>query len=94
MSLENQFESLSLAPNLPWQQLDGQIVILNPKDNLAFELNEVGSRVWQAIDSKSDFQSLISELELEFDVEREQLEADIKHWAAQLVDEGLLTRES
>lgn len=40
-------------PQLPWQTIHGETIIIDPKTQNSFELNELGSFIWQLIDGKN-----------------------------------------
>lgn len=69
---------------LPWQQIDDQVIIINPQQQKVHELNEVASFVWQKLDGKNSLTQIVAELPHEFEdipvsaaVEVEQLMDDL-----------------
>lgn len=76
--------SADLSPNTT-----GEVVILGLKDGMYFELNEVGARIWQLIQEPRTVRSVITALLEEYDVPREQCEADVLSMAGQMIRRGL-----
>ncbi len=76
--------SASVAPSG-----EGEVVILGLKDGLYFELNDVGARIWHLIQSPTSVAELVAALLEEYDVTREQCEADVCSIAAELIDRDL-----
>jgi len=57
------------------------------------QLNFVGGSIWQLCDGTRDCEAIVSELAQEFDVEREQLAADVQEFVDDLVDREWLYYE-
>lgn len=68
---------------------EGEVVILGLKDGLYFELNDVGARIWHLIQAPTSIAELVAALLEEYDVTREQCEADVCSIAAELIDRDL-----
>ena len=56
---------------LPWQELDGKIVILSSENSMSHELNETASWIWKEIEMKIKFDDLLINLLNEFSVEEQ-----------------------
>jgi len=57
------------------------------------QLNYVGGLIWQLCDGARDIEAIISELQEEFDVARDELAADVQDFVSDLVDKGWLSYE-
>ena len=77
--------SADLAPDQ-----SGQAVILGLKDGIYFELNEVGTRIWQLLQQPRSLQSVLDTLLMEYDVSPTQCEADLIKLARELLRRGLV----
>lgn len=64
-------------------------MILGLKDGIYFELNEVGARIWHLIQAPTSIEAIVTSLLDEYDVAREQCEADIVSIAKQLIARDL-----
>ena len=63
--------------NFPWQTIDGETIVINSESKTSFELNRIGSLVWNALDGKTtigQIQQLICD---EFEVPQETVEEDL-----------------
>ena len=65
-------------------------VLLNLEDETYYGLNPVGSRLIELAKDGMTLENIIDQLYAEFEVERGQLEIDIRRIAAELVAAGLI----
>jgi hypothetical protein len=66
-------------------EVQGETVLLQLASGRYFGFNEVGTRIWRLIQSPASIAALIDQLFLEYDVEREQLQADVISLVAELL---------
>lgn len=64
-------------PAVIWKEIEGEIVLLNPKKGDYFGLEAVGAAFWELIDDKTDRDSIIRILLEGYDVEEDILKKDI-----------------
>lgn len=76
------------------QEVRGETVILDFASEEYFSLDEVGTRVWQIIQTPTTRASLTEVLLREFDVDAVTLNADLDELIRRLVEEGLVLCES
>jgi len=88
-NLQDQF---SISGEVLSQEVNGETVLLDLNGESYFGLNEVGTRIWQLIGSQHSLSETLSILSDEYEVDREQLKADINELLAKLADAGLVTR--
>ena len=74
------------------QEVNGETVLLDLKDESYFGLNEVGTRVWQLLQDSPTVEETLDTLSDEYDVRREQLASDVGELLARLVEAGLVLR--
>ncbi len=70
--------------------VDGEAVLLALASGEYFGLNEVGSRVWEHVQSELTLSSLLERLGEEFDVEPTRLRSDVDELLAELRAKGLI----
>lgn len=75
------------------RELDGELVVLHLGTEAYFGLDDVGTRIWQAVCAAPSVADAIDALAAEFDVARDELERDVLELAGQLVARGLLVVE-
>lgn len=74
----------------PWQELEGRALVLTPEKSAVHELNPTATFVWKKIDGKMSARSIIESLCEEFDVEKDQAEADVTYLLNEMKEKGLL----
>lgn len=81
------------SPDVLFQEVSGEAVLLDLKSESYFGLNRIGTRIWRLLESSSDPQALLVALMDEFDVGREQLERDVGRLIGELTAAGLVKLE-
>lgn len=71
--------------------MDGETVMMSIENGEYFGLNSVGSRMWELIENPIKVDTLIELLLAEFDVSREQCEAETMEFLNHLLEKKLLT---
>jgi hypothetical protein len=70
--------------------VEGEALLIHLSSGDYFSLDNVGTRVWENIDGTRTIQDLAELILMEYDVDRDQVVADVLRLAEQLADEGLL----
>lgn len=81
---------VSVPEDVLIRELDGESVILNLKSERYFGLDEVGTRIWDALICSETIAAAYQTLLLEYDVVPEQLQSDLYNLLEQLVEHGLI----
>ena len=75
-----------------FRELDGESVLLSLSQEEYYSLDEVGTRMWQAlIAAGGSLDAARDALLREYDVEHEVLERDLLRLVSELVERGLLS---
>jgi hypothetical protein len=77
-------------PILAWREIDDEIVIVSPNDNVLHELNETGSFVWKQLDGRRPAAEIAAGLAAEYDVRLEDALRDIETLLGELSSRQLL----
>ena len=90
-----------MSPSLPtrvqmssdtlYQDMDGETVFLDLVNGEYYGVDEVGTRMWQALRESDDVESAVSRLLAEFDVDEDTLRADLAVLIEKMRQAGLLT---
>lgn len=75
---------------LPWQEVDGKVVILSPETTMSHELNETSSFVWKKIEQEIVFTDLLQALIDEFQVDKDTAKSDLKELIKAFKEKSLL----
>ena len=83
-------QNASPTSNILSSELGEESVLLNLQTEEYFGLDDIGTRMWQMLIEKDSIQAAIDALLVEYKVEPNQLQQDIKNLVEELVDHGLL----
>ncbi|MGC9453531.1 MAG: PqqD family protein [Phycisphaerae bacterium] len=83
------------ADDISWQPMGpGQpTVVLRLSDGQLYTCNETAAALLAAADGRRTFAEIVSDLHGQYEVSREQLEADLSGMVAEMLAENLLVRE-
>jgi len=70
--------------------IDGEVVILNFKDNTFYFLNPMGSFIWNLADGKTKVNKIIGAILEEFDIDYKTAEKDTSSFIERLSKNGIL----
>ncbi len=73
------------------RELDGEMMIMSARDSRLFNLNELGTIIWQAADGGTSLEDIVTEkICVEYDVERVEALQDAEAFVRELADHGIL----
>lgn len=82
---------VAVSDDAVFRELDGESVVLNLETGQYYGLDEVGTRIWRAIEPKAALRKALECVIDEFDAERPAAEADLLELASALLAKGLWT---
>jgi hypothetical protein len=85
---------LSVSADVMFRQVGEEAVLLDLKTERYLGLDGVSSRIWQVITAGGTVQTAYDTLLSEFDVEPEQLRADLEEFIQELVKLGLVQQRA
>ena len=73
------------------RELDGEMMIMSARDSTLFNLNEVGTMIWQAADGATTIEDIVMEkICLEYEVEPAEALKDADAFVRELAEHGIL----
>ena len=81
----------SRSDDVLFQDIGGEAVLLDLASERYFGLNEVGTRIWQLIETAPPLHEVHDALCEEFDAEAHRIERDLLALVGALADAGLVT---
>ena len=87
-------QTITLSPDVISQEVSGETVLLDLESENYFGLDEVGTRIWQLIESAGDLEAIFNTLLEEYDVEEEQLLGDLSDLVGEIENLGLVKLET
>ena len=82
------------APEVVFQWLEEEVVLLNLDSGMYYGLEPVGARIWKLIENPQSLATVIAQVEREFDVEHSRVESDVLGLVGELQKSGLVTVEN
>jgi hypothetical protein len=70
--------------------LNGEVVLLNVKTGKYFNLNPIGSVIWQMIAEPTSLSSIVSAITAEYDVDPQRCEQDVRNLLHKMQLVGLI----
>ena len=83
-------DALTIAPDVMFQYLNGEAVLLDLKSGTYFGLDDIGARAWQLILEHGLLSRVLEALLHEYDVDRDAGARDLLELAGQLVARRLV----
>jgi len=81
-----------LVPNelCPVREVGSGLVIMAPEGTATHSLDEIGAFIWRQFDGRRNLADIVEALIAEYDVDAAQAAADVRAFASQLIDAGLV----
>lgn len=79
------------APEVVFQTVGDESVLLNLKTSLYLGLNPVGTRIWTILTTAETVQAAFESLQAEYDAPAEQLRNDLEEFLAKLTEYSLIS---
>jgi hypothetical protein len=86
-------DRVRVSPDVLMSAMEGESVLLNLQSETYFGLDEVGTRMWNALTGAESIQAAFDVLAAEYEVEPNQLRHDLEELLTRLTGEGLLKIE-
>jgi hypothetical protein len=91
MDLRMNFQQrVTIAPDVLFRTFSNEAVLLNLETEMYFELDEVGTHMWQLLADSGTIQAAYEALMAEYDVEPAQLKEDMISLLNQLTENQLI----
>ena len=87
-------QHISVPDDVLIRELGGESIILYLATEHYYGLDDIGTRMWQALSSSDTIQEAYDTLLLEYDVEPQRLQRDLQELVTQLVASSLLQIEA
>lgn len=83
---------MRLSPNIHWREIDGQVVVLDPRRGRYLSVNTAGAALWPALLAGSDEDELTGVLVDRYGITPERAGADLSAFLRWLEQKELLER--
>ena len=82
---------VSVPSNTLFQELEGQVVLVNIQNESYYSLNPVGAQMWKLLSEQGDVETVCQQLLKKYSVDESTLRQDLANLVNELAAEGLLT---
>lgn len=79
------------APEIVSQEVDGEAVLVDPKQGMVRVLNAAGALIWDQIDGRRTVADLAAALTDEYAIETARAQTDTLDFCTSLIERGALT---
>jgi hypothetical protein len=83
-------ERFEIAEAVLYQDIEQEIVLLNMQNQRYYGLYDIGAEMWRLLLECGDIESAARKMETRYDVDGKKVRADIRSFANDLVEAGLL----
>lgn len=81
---------LARSKQVAARMLGGEMMIMSPRDTTLFNLNDVGSLIWQSADGQTPLDDIVARLCTEFDVAPEVARQDAETFIHEMSEHGIM----
>ena len=83
-------QKVKVDPDVLFQEVNGETVLLNLKNESYFGLDATGTRVWQLLHEQDEIMHVFKTMLEEYDVDEKQLEQDLRKLIADMEEAELI----
>ena len=74
----------------PWQTMGGETIVIEPKNQISHEINEVGSLIWELLDGRTTMEAVEEKVCQTFETSGQDVKKDIFEFVEGLREKGLV----
>lgn len=91
MNKVNLTSIVSRNPHVVYTQIDSDLVMLDPKDQLFYGVNSIGAELWSLLEKRSlSVTEICSHVEMHYDVPETQYVGDVLSFIESMVKQNML----
>ena len=83
--------SVTISPDVLFQEINGETVLLDLRSEAYFGLDEVGTRLWQLLQHERELVAIHAVMVEEYEVNSDQLKQDLARHIQELETAGLVS---
>ena len=86
----NSIKTIKIHPDVLFQEVRGEMVLLNLNNEKYFGLDETGTFFWKLLQGSDDYQEVFDMMLEEYEVDAEQLKTDLDNLVKEMEKAGLI----
>ena len=79
-----------IAPDIVWRMLDGNAVVVSPREGEVRVFNQVGTAIWQLLVQEEEIPAMEQYLTANFEVTQQRAHDDLIMFLKELTERGIL----
>lgn len=83
--------TVTMSPDVLFQDLEGEAVLLNLANEKYYGLDDVGTRMWQALEEHGHVETVVLRMLAEYEVDESTLRKDLADLIGKLSETGLVS---
>lgn len=83
-------QDLRIVSEILWREMDGNAVIVSPKDGQVRVFNEVGTSIWHDLVAGHDLAHIQARLVQDYAISEQQAAQDLDSFLKELLERGIL----
>ena len=78
--------------DIAWRVIEGEALVVDPKGQMIYPLNEAGTRIWELIDGKNTCNDIVLAISGEFEADAGDIKKDVLEFTEDLLKKELALR--
>lgn len=81
-------------PEIVYRTIDQEAILVDSRQGMVTVLNQTGSRIWQMLDGKTDYNRMVEIIADEFDVDANTAREDVKQFIDSLTENNMVIQQN
>ena len=90
--MESPDNVLKRNEEIAWRVIDGEALLVDPKDSRIYPLNTVGTAIWELLDGRKRCGDIAAAISEEFEADESAIQKDVRKFLEDMVEKGLVKR--
>ncbi len=90
----NTTQNIKINPDIIYQEIEGEVVLLNEESEKYFGLDHVGAKFWEIANTTQDVDDIIRQMQNIYDVDSERLAKDINMLIDKMVEHEIVFKST
>ena len=86
-------QTIPIRAEVPWRHIDGNVIVVQPKEGHIYPLNSVATRIWLLVDGTRCVADIAETLIKEFEGDAEEIQKDTLFFLEELEKAALIQVE-
>ncbi|MDF1884373.1 PqqD family protein [Sulfurimonas sp. SAG-AH-194-C21] len=83
-------KTYTISPSVMLQHIDDESLLMDANTKLFYELNDMGSVLWETLQHHTNFDGVVKEMLQNYDVSQEQLQNDLMLFSKEPIEKEMI----